>query len=78
MNNIFRTPKLEHLAGDQNLIVNVIDNGLKITFDIEKVYYCTRLAYEWKWIIDKYIKNGDLILDMFCGVGPFSILAAKK
>ena len=35
LNNLFRTPKLEHLDGSDNKIVNVIDNGLKITFDIE-------------------------------------------
>lgn len=53
------------------------ENGLFFKLDISKVYFSPRLATE-RDRIRKFVKKDEIIIDMFAGVGPFSILIAKK
>jgi len=48
----------------------------KIKVDVAKVYYSPRLATE-RYRIAKYVKEGDVVIDMFAGVAPFSLIIAK-
>ena len=45
--------------------------------DVKKVYFSPRLATERKRITDQ-VKNNEIIVDMFAGIGPFSISIARK
>ncbi len=72
----FRIPKLVHLAGDSSTIVKVKEYGLIFEFDLSKVYYNPRLAEERRRV-SMQVKDGEIILDMFCGIGVFPIHIAS-
>lgn len=74
---IYRTRKYVYLAGKKNTETIHKEYGCRYILDIEKVYFNPRLATERHRIAEK-VNNGERVLDMFAGVGPFSILIAKK
>ncbi len=53
------------------------ENGVVLKVDLEKVYFSPRLATE-RLLLSGRVKDGERILDMFCGVGPFAITIARK
>ena len=73
----YRTFKMELLAGESNMTATVKENGCSFHFDFSKVYWNSRLHTEHKRVINT-LKHNDIVLDMFAGVGPFSIPACKK
>ena len=75
--NKFRTFPLELLAGEPNYIVEQLESGCKFKFDFSKVYWNSRLSTEHERIIGKF-NSGDVVGDVFGGVGPFAIPASKK
>lgn len=68
---------MEVLAGEKDTNVAIRENGCTFRFDFSKVYWNSRLHTEHKRIVDA-LKPGDVVLDMFAGVGPFAVPAAKK
>jgi tRNA (guanine37-N1)-methyltransferase len=72
----FRTRDLELLAGENRTTTVQKEYGLRFEMDLAKVYFSPRLATERKRIAD-LIVPGEIILDMFCGVGPFSLMLAS-
>ena len=79
-NNIddtFRFFKMELLAGEDDMTATVKENGCQYTFDYSKVYWNSRLATEHRALIE-VMDPGDIVVDVFAGVGPFSLPAAKK
>jgi tRNA (guanine37-N1)-methyltransferase len=44
--------------------------------DLAKVYFSPRLAYE-HYRIARNVKPAEIVIDMFAGVGPFSIMISK-
>ena len=77
IDDTFRFFKMELLAGDDDLRATVKENGCQFTFDYSKVYWNSRLATEHRALIE-LMHPGDVVLDVFAGVGPFSLPAAKK
>ncbi|XP_061468384.1 tRNA (guanine(37)-N1)-methyltransferase isoform X2 [Rhineura floridana] len=76
--NAYRNFQMEVLAGDEaNMITKVKENHLVYEFDFSKVYWNPRLSTEHMRIIN-LLKPGDLLFDVFAGVGPFAVPAAKK
>ncbi len=73
----YRVRSLKHLAGDEISESLYTENGVRMLVDIKKVYFSPRLATERLRILSK-IKDGDIIIDMFAGIGPFSLLIAKN
>ena len=71
-----RTRKLTIIYGDKNTLTNHNEFGLKYNIDISKAYFSPRLANERKRI-SELVKKDEIIVDMFAGVGPFSIIIAK-
>ncbi len=53
------------------------EHGCAYQLDVAKVYFSPRLAYE-RARISQQVRDGEVILDMFAGVGPFSILIARN
>ncbi len=72
----FRTRTFEYLAGEPKTETVHTEYGLKFKVDISKVYFNPRLATE-RWRIAQKVQPGETVTDMFCGVGPFSIMISK-
>jgi len=72
-----RTIKIRYLAGEKTTETVHIESGCKFKLDVEKCYFSPRLSNERLEIAEK-IKRKDKVLVMFAGVGPFSIVIAKK
>jgi tRNA (guanine37-N1)-methyltransferase len=73
----FRTFPLEVIAGEPNFNVEVSESGCRFQFDFSRVYWNSRLGGEHVKLVELFAK-GDIVYDMFAGVGPFAIPAAKK
>jgi tRNA (guanine37-N1)-methyltransferase len=74
---VTRTRELEHLAGDDDSETIHQEFGSKFKLDVRKVYFSPRLATERKRIVDQ-VQDGEIIIDMFTGVGPFAVMIARK
>jgi tRNA (guanine37-N1)-methyltransferase len=72
-----RTRELEHLAGDDSSETIHQEFGSRLKLDVRKVYFSPRLATERKRIVDQ-VQDGETIIDMFTGVGPFAVAIARK
>ncbi len=73
----FRTRKLEILAGEDNTETEYKEFGCKFTVDVENAYFSPRLSTERERIAN-LIQDGEVMTNMFAGIGMFSIMAAKK
>jgi tRNA (guanine37-N1)-methyltransferase len=51
--------------------------GCHYYVDLAKVYFSPRLSYEHNRVAS-LVKEGETVVDMFAGVGPFAIQVAKK
>jgi tRNA (guanine37-N1)-methyltransferase len=72
-----RTRTFEHLSGEEKTVTTHKEYGLLFKVDISQVYFNPRLSTE-RWRIAQKVKPGEIVIDMFCGVGPFSIMIAKN
>lgn len=77
INNDFRTMQLEVLAGNHSLVTRVVENGLHLHVDLASVYWSSKLATERQRLLNCFTRS-DVVCDVFAGVGPLAISAAKK
>lgn len=54
------------------------ENNCRFKLDVKKTFYTPRLFYERKRIISKDFDKNEHIVDLFAGIGPFSIEIAKN
>lgn len=73
----FRTFKMNILAGKNDFIVEQSESGCKFRFDFSSVYWNSRLSTEHERLISHF-QPGEVVADVFAGVGPFVAPAAKK
>jgi tRNA (guanine37-N1)-methyltransferase len=73
----FRTRRFRHVAGEARTVTLHREHGLRYRVDLEGAYFTPRLGTE-RLRIASLVSPGDVVLDMFAGVGPFSLLLAKK
>ena len=73
----FRIRDLELLAGENKTQTEYKEFGCRFLVDVEKVFFSPRLSTERNRIAD-LVKDGETIINMFGGIGMFSIMAAKK
>ena len=73
----YRTRELLFIAGVKKTETIYRENGCRYLLDVTQVYFTPRLSTERIRIADQ-VKNGDKVVDMFAGIGPFSILIAKR
>ena len=72
----FRTRNLEILAGEDNTETEYKESGCRFLVDVEKAFFSPRLSTERERIAN-LTHDGEIIINMFGGIGMFSILAAK-
>ena len=73
----FRTRQLEIIAGEDKTQTEYKENGCRFIVDVEKAFFSPRLSTERERIAG-LVKEGEVIINMFGGVGMFSLLAAKN
>ena len=93
IHNQFRFFDMELIAGEPNYVVQHVgrdvfspiflvdfskhESGCRFTFDFTQVYWNSRLHTEHERLIQLF-RSEEVIADVFAGVGPFAIPAAKK
>jgi tRNA (guanine37-N1)-methyltransferase len=77
---VFRTRKLEWLWGERKTTVSHKEHGCLFEVDLATTYFSPRLIHERARIaaLCSGSKNCENILNMFSGVGCFSILIARQ
>ncbi|HSD04602.1 MAG TPA: class I SAM-dependent methyltransferase family protein [Nitrosopumilaceae archaeon] len=73
----FRTRNLELLAGEDRTETEYKEHGCRFKVDVQKAFFSPRLSTERERIAN-LIEDGETVINMFGGVGMFSIIAAKK
>jgi tRNA (guanine37-N1)-methyltransferase len=72
----FRVRELKHLAGEIKTVTCHKESGCSFKVDVEKCYFSPRLSFEHSRIA-KLVESGEIVVNMFAGVGCFSIFIAK-
>lgn len=72
----YRLKKFAVIAGEPKTETVHREYGCKFYVDLAKAYFSPRLSYEHNRV-SSMVNNGETVIDMFAGVGPFSILIAK-
>ena len=72
-----RVRDLEFLSGIDDSVTVHKEHGLRLKLDVREVYFSPRLATERKRVMES-VEDGEKILDMFCGIGPFPIVIARN
>lgn len=73
----FRIRELKLLAGESRTWTTHRESGCTFKVDIEKCYFSPRLSYEHTRIAN-LVGPGEVVVNMFAGVGCFSVIIAKK
>ena len=73
----FRTRNLELLAGENKTETQYKEYGCRFIVDVEKAFFSPRLSTERERIAG-LTQDGETLINMFGGVGMFSIIAAQK
>lgn len=72
----FRIRRFEHLAGERKTATIHAETGCSFLVDVEKCYFSPRLSHE-RMRIAGQVKPGEIIVNMFAGIGCFSLVIAR-
>ncbi len=72
----YRLRNLEHVTGERKTVTTHRESGCAFRVDVSTCYFSPRLFHE-RARIASLIKQREVVLNMFSGVGTFSIVAAK-
>ena len=72
----YRLRTLRHLGGERRTVTVHRENGCSFKVDVAKCYFSPRLSTE-RLRIAGAVKPNERVLNMFAGVGPFSIPIAR-
>jgi tRNA (guanine37-N1)-methyltransferase len=73
----FRLRRLTHVAGEKKTSTVHKEYGCLFSVDVEKCYFSPRLSHE-RMRIAGMVKPNETVVNMFAGVGCFSIVIAKQ
>ncbi len=73
----FRLRELSFIAGEHRTQTVHREFGCQFHVDVAKAYFSPRLSHEHIRVAS-LVQDGETVLDLFAGVGPFSVLIAKK
>ncbi len=72
----YRIRELEFLAGENRTITEYKEYGCRFKVDVAKAYFSPRLSTERQRIAG-LVQDGETIINMFAGVGTYSVIIAK-
>ena len=73
---VYRTRDLEVIWGDEDMETTHKENGCLFKVNPKRVFFSPRLSYERMRVASK-VMAGETIINMFSGVGCFSIIMAR-
>ncbi|MBI4258226.1 MAG: class I SAM-dependent methyltransferase family protein [Thaumarchaeota archaeon] len=73
----YRLRSFEYMAGDDKTLTIHRENGCVFEIDVAQAYFSPRLSTE-RLRVANMVELGETVVNMFAGVGVFSILIAKK
>lgn len=73
----YRLKKLIFVAGERRTETEHKEYGSRLLIDVSNVYFSPRLATERHRVAELAHQN-ETVVDMFAGVGPFTVMLAKK
>jgi tRNA (guanine37-N1)-methyltransferase len=73
----FRLREFEIIAGEPKTATVHKEYGCQYNVDIAKAYFSPRLSHEHNRVAS-LVQKDETVVDLFAGVGPFSVLIAKK
>jgi len=74
---VYRLREFTVIAGIKKTATTHREYGCVYHVDLAKAYFSPRLSNEHNRVALQ-VKEGEMVVDMFAGVGPFSILIAKR
>ncbi len=74
---VYRVREFDVIAGIGKTETVHREYGCVYHVDLAKAYFSPRLSHEHDRVASQ-VKDGETVIDMFAGVGPFSILIAKR
>ncbi|MFX0000714.1 MAG: class I SAM-dependent methyltransferase family protein [Candidatus Hermodarchaeota archaeon] len=74
----YRLRELKVLYGEDKSETTHKENDCIFKLDVKNTYFSPRLVFERRRIVSSEIMENELIIDMFAGVGTFSIQIAKN
>jgi tRNA (guanine37-N1)-methyltransferase len=72
----YRLREFNVIAGEHKTKTIHKEHGCQYYVDLAKAYFSPRLSYEHKRVAS-LVKDGETVVDLFAGVGPFTVLIAK-
>ncbi len=73
----YRLREFEIIAGENKTLTTHKEYGCYYQVDVTKVYFSPRLSHEHKRVAS-LVRKGETVIDLFAGIGPFSVLIAKN
>ncbi|MGD0406667.1 MAG: class I SAM-dependent methyltransferase family protein [Candidatus Bathyarchaeia archaeon] len=73
----YRLREFTFIAGEHKTQTVHREFGCQYHVDVAKAYFSPRLSHEHQRVAS-LVQTGETVVDLFAGVGPFSILIAKK
>ncbi len=71
-----RVRNVRVVAGEPKTRTQHVEFGLRYLVDVEHAYFSPRLGSE-RLRVAKQVRPGEVVVDMFAGVGPYAILIAR-
>ena len=73
----YRMRALEPLAGEKRMVTLYREHGCAFKVDLSQVYFSPRLSHE-RLRVSELVRDGEIVINMFAGVGCFSVMIAKR
>ena len=77
INGTYRLREFSFIAGEHKTQTVHREFGCQYHVDLAKTYFSPRLSHEHQRVAS-LVQAGETVVDLFAGVGPFSVLTAKK
>jgi tRNA (guanine37-N1)-methyltransferase len=77
VSGIYRVRRLRYISGARNYVAAYSENNCRFVFDVRKVFFSGKLSYE-RSRIAKLVRDGERVMVVGAGVGPFAIEIAKS
>jgi len=77
ISGIFRVRDYTLIAGENKTQAVHREFGVQYHVDVAKAYFSPRLSHEHERVA-ALVRDGETVVDLFAGVGPFSVLIGKR